>query len=73
MKLIEIVKNNTVRFSHYRASHLYYNVDVKGETYMFPVPISDVGDATFSNEDKATLFMRYIRKALDENTFVKTL
>ena len=73
MKLIEIVKDNTVKFSHYRAGHLYYNVDVKGETFMFPVPISDVGDATFLNEDKASMLMRYIRKALEDKTFVKTL
>jgi len=31
---------------------------------MFPVPIDDTGDGTFLNEDKAMLFMRYIRKQL---------
>lgn len=29
-----------------------------------PVPLSDVGNATFLAEDKALLFMRYIRKHL---------
>ncbi len=28
----------------------------------FPVPIADTGNAKFLNEDKAMMFMRYIRK-----------
>ena len=32
--------------------------------------ISDIGDATFEAKDKAMFFMRYIRKALGDNTFV---
>ena len=66
----EIVKNNTVIFVKYRAGHLYYKVVVNNVSYMFPVPTDDVGDATFNNEDKAMLFMRYIRKAIDDKTFV---
>lgn len=30
----------------------------------FPVPIADCGDATFQDEDKASLFLRYIKEAL---------
>jgi hypothetical protein len=29
-----------------------------------------VGDATLDAQDKAIIFMRYIRKALDDGTFV---
>lgn len=50
-----------VTFQFYRAGHLYYRTDSDLE---FPVPIEDVGDATFLKEDKAILFMRYIRKHL---------
>lgn len=28
------------------------------------VPISDIGEATFLNQDKGILFMRYIRKSI---------
>ncbi len=66
----EIIKDNKVYFSYYRAGHLYYNVNVDNKKYLFPVPIQDIGDATFSNEDKAILFMRYIRKAIEQNSFV---
>ncbi len=69
----EIVKDNEVTFVRYRQGNAYYSVRVpsEGMDYVFPVPLSDVGDATLFAKDKALLFMRYIRKALDEGTFVK--
>lgn len=39
--------------------------------YKFPVPIEDCGDATFPASEKAIMFMRYIRKAMEENTLVE--
>lgn len=48
-----------VRFAWFRGSELWYVTECGFE---FPVPISDVGDATFLAQDKALLFMRYIRK-----------
>lgn len=66
-----------VQFRRYRKGILYYGVIVVEDDgdadilYEFPVPIEDCGDADFYSHDKAILFMRYIRKALDEGTFVK--
>lgn len=73
MDIKEIVKDNAVRFAKYRRGCAYYTVRVpsQGIDYMFPVPLSDIGDATLHATDKALLFMRYIRKALEERTFVK--
>lgn len=51
-----------VRFSYYRQGELWYTTD---DGFNFPVPISDTGEAAFMNEDKAMLFMRYIRKHMD--------
>ena len=51
----------TVDFQYYREGNLYY---INEMGLVFPVPISDVGEATFLAEDKAILFMRYIRKHL---------
>lgn len=72
----EIVKNNHVKFKRYRKGILYYCVEVLNEndelkSYEFPVPIEDCGDADFYWCDKAILFMRYIRKSLDDGTFVE--
>ena len=73
MNIKEIVKNNTVRFDRYRQNHMYYVVAVPGEDseFSFPVPLEDIGDATLNAEDKAITFMRYIRKAIEDGTFVK--
>ena len=71
MTIKQIIKDNYVQFSHYRAGHLYYNVKVEGEQFSFPVPLEDVGDATFLNQDKAIIMMRYIRKALETGSFVR--
>lgn len=46
----------------YRSGNLWYEVD----DFKFPVPVTDIGDATFLASDKASLFMRYIRKHLNE-------
>lgn len=62
MNLKEIVKNKKVHFSFYRDKELWYVTD---DGFEFPVPISDAGTATFLAEDKAILFMRYIRKHLE--------
>jgi hypothetical protein len=56
-----IVNNQKVRFSFYRDGQLWYETECG---FRFPVPIEDVGTATFLAEDRAILFMRYIRKQL---------
>jgi len=61
-RLTEMVKSGKkVRFAFYCDSNLWYRTECGFE---FPVPIDDVGTATFLAEDKALLFMRYIRKHL---------
>jgi len=67
---------NTVHFSHYRKGFLYYTITApwnKEATWSFPVPIEDTGDATFNATEKALYFMRYIRKAQEEGSFVKVV
>ena len=73
MDIKEIVKDSEVRFAKYRQGFAYYSVRVPSEgiDYTIPVPLSDIGDATLLATDKALVFMRYIRKALEDGTFVK--
>lgn len=61
MTLLEMVKDKKVHFSFYREGELWYKTT---DGFEFPVPIKDIGNATFLAEDKAILFMRYIRKHL---------
>lgn len=61
MKTItELVKDNKVRFTHARKGNLWYVTE--NEQFAFPVPFSEVGDATYKDEDKALFFMRFMRK-----------
>lgn len=61
-KLLDMVKDKNVKFSHYKENELWYSTECG---FMFPVPVSDTGNAEFKNEDKATFFMRWIRKHLE--------
>ena len=70
LKIKDVVKDNHVYFVRYRQGYFYYRVDVGMDTYVFPVPQSDIGDATLDSSDKAIIFMRYIRKAIGDGTFV---
>jgi len=59
MNIKEMVADGRkVRFLHYKQGELWYRTETGFE---FPVPIGDCGDGTFLAEDRAILFMRYIR------------
>ncbi len=59
MNIKDMVKDNKkVKFIFYKQNQLWYETECK---FQFPVPIEDIGDGIFLFEDKALLFMRYIR------------
>jgi hypothetical protein len=64
-----IVKNNFATFSFLREGNAFYNVVVDGVTYMFPVNLEDIGGASLFATMKAITLMRYIRKAIEQETF----
>lgn len=62
MSIKEMVRpGKLVHFSYYQNKELWYVTDCGFE---FPVPIDDAGEAAFVSQDKAMLFMRWIRKHL---------
>lgn len=60
-----VTDNNKVRFTYYRDGCLWYLTEFNE---LFPVPITDIGTATFKDEDKAILFMRYMRLWNNKNS-----
>jgi DnaJ-class molecular chaperone len=50
-------------FQYYKDYQLWYKTE--NTNFLFPVPTSDIGTATFNNTEKGLLLMRYIRKHLD--------
>lgn len=57
-----VIDQKKVTFSFYRHGELWYTTECGFE---FPVPIDDIGDAVFLREDKAILFMRWIRPHIE--------
>ena len=57
-----VENHQKVHFQFYRDGQLWYATECGFE---FPVPISEAGTATFLAEDRAILFMRYIRRHID--------
>ena len=68
----DIVKGTTAHFSFYRTGNMFYTVAVDDKTYQFPVSLEDIGGATLPAEIKAITLMRYIRKAIEGETFTIT-
>lgn len=65
MKTIkEMVKDKRVHFDFCRGTSLYYKTD---DNFLFEIPISDLGDAVMPRDDKAILYMRWIRKQMEAN------
>lgn len=84
MKVGEIVKSDRLcEFNFYRQGYMYYTIwvadgteklnrfGVKETEYIFPVEVEDLGTATLNNTEKSVTLMRYIRKALEGDMFVK--
>ena len=62
MTLKDHIKGNCT-FIHYRQGNLLYET---ASGLRFIVPVSDTNDATFPATEKGILFMRWIRKSLEE-------
>lgn len=74
MLLKDIMKSpNPAKFSHAIAGVLYYKIEVDDKVVMFPIDMNnkeDVGTATFEAEYKPLTLMRYIRKAIDNDSLI---
>lgn len=58
-----LVKDKKVQFLYFKDSEFFYKVI--DTDFIFPVPLNDIGTATMNYQDKAILFMRWIRKHID--------
>ena len=71
MSIKQMVRDdNMAEFEYYIDGNLWYSVtyyeqDMSHGYFKFPVPISDIGNATFNRTERAILLMRYIRKHLE--------
>ena len=67
----EIVKGTTAKYLYCEASCLIYEIEVGNIKYEFGIDQSDrndIGNAIFNRTHKAITLMRYIRKAIANET-----
>ncbi len=62
LSIKEMVAGKSVKLMHFCQDELWY---VTEDGFEFPVPLSETGSAKWLPEDKAILFMRYIKKHVD--------
>lgn len=67
VKLIDLVRDGKkVRFSYYRDREFWYQHE---DGLLFPIPLSEVDNpaskATLNAEDKAMLFMRWMKRYIE--------
>lgn len=69
--ITNIVKGNTAKFTHYHEDKLFYEIFSAEYRYEFPIDITDkndIGDAKFEASYNAITLMRYLRKAIANQT-----
>lgn len=73
VKIIDLVKNTTAKFSHFCGGNLYYTIEYNGGLYMFHISTDpkEVGLGDFYSEMKAIYLMRWIRKCKENNELIK--
>jgi hypothetical protein len=72
-KRIDIVRDNTAKFLHAVGGVLYYRIETQKMVYIFPIDMNDkedVGSAKFEQEHKAIYLMRYLNKAIENNSLI---
>ncbi len=84
MNIKELIKNNsTVHFSYFRNGIFYYEIGGSiipsnedeflgySDKYQFMVPLDDINGATINSVEKSIYFLRWIKRAIKDNTLVK--
>ena len=59
MNITNLVKNKNAHFVRFREGNFIYETD---DGFQFPIPLTEIGNATLQAEDKALFFMRWIRR-----------
>lgn len=67
MKLFDLVKDDNIAcFRELRGGNLWYEIEYGyHQIFEFPIPIEDTKGAVFMYEDKAVVFLKWIRRQLE--------
>ncbi len=62
MKLKELIVGKKAKFVEFHSETLFYDI----EGFRFPVPIYELQGASVKSEEKASVFLRWVKRTLDE-------
>ncbi len=74
MQLGELIKNNNIDFHKYDRGKMYFQIFHFEENsyFTFPIPVADIPEhMNIYSTDRAIIALRWIRKAMENGTFVK--
>ena len=63
MKVTDLIRGKTAVFVEFHSGNLFYEID--GE-FRFPVPVEELHGASISAEEKASVFMKWIKRAVKQ-------
>lgn len=68
-----VTAGNFAVFSSFRAGVFYYSIPhkISLKLYQFQIPVDEIGGATLSFREKSVTMMRWIRKSMEDKTFIK--
>lgn len=68
-----VTAGNFAIFDSFRAGVFYYSIPHKItlKLYQFQIPVEDIGGATLKHKEKSVSMMRWIRKSIENKTFIK--
>ena len=64
MNIKDLVKDNTVKFVRFKEGNFIYKIESNHASFEFPVPLKEIDGAEMKAEDKAIIFMKWIRNHL---------
>jgi len=72
LRMVNLIRKNKVEFHRYYQGNFYYRIrePFTKVSYQFKIPMEDIMGTVLLREDRAIVFMKWIRKAINNNTFI---
>jgi hypothetical protein len=61
-KLTDLIKNKQAEFVEMHGGNLFYQID----DFKFPIPVEDLQGTCVKRTEKASVFMKWVKRALKE-------
>lgn len=62
--ITQLVKGKTAVFVEYHSENMFY--EIEGENFRFPVPVKELQGTSVKAKERASVFMRWIKRALKQ-------